>query len=92
MNYRVVWRDRVADGLATLTFLAFELGQDAPAISRAVAEVELRLSDDPAAEGESRDGPERLLIVHPLSVTFEVFEVKQLVLIYEAIIYPRRHV
>jgi hypothetical protein len=92
MNYRVIWRKRVADGLEQLTFLAFELGQDAVAISRSVAEIELRLSDNPAAEGESRDGPERVLIVHPLIATFEVFEATQLVLIYEVVVYPRRRV
>jgi hypothetical protein len=92
MNYRVIWRKRVADGLEQLTFLAFELGQDAVAISRSVAEIELRLSDNPVAEGESRDGPERVLIVHPLSATFEVFEATQLVLIYEVVVYPRRRV
>ena len=92
MNYRVIWRKRVADGLGQLTFLALELGQDAEAFSRSVAEIELRLSDSPATEGESRNGPERILIVHPLSATFEVFEAKQLVLIYEVVVYPRRRV
>ncbi|MGL6097512.1 MAG: hypothetical protein ACRC7O_17155, partial [Fimbriiglobus sp.] len=43
------------------------------------------LSDDPTGEGESRDGNERVLIAHPLAVWFEVFELQQTVVIYDAV-------
>jgi hypothetical protein len=92
MSFRVIWRERVVDGLWQLKFLAYEMGQDADAISRAVAEIELRLALDPSAEGESRGGNERVLVVDPLSVIYEVFEAGSAVLIYNATVYPRRSV
>jgi len=43
----------------------------------------------PATEGESRSGNERVLIVHPLTVIYEVFEEARVVLIYAAVYHPR---
>lgn len=60
------------------------------ALARAAADIELRLSDQPSEEGESREGTERVLIVNPLTVTFEVFENSQTVMIYEAVYHPRQ--
>ena len=89
MSYRVVWRNRVRNKLHVLAFLARELGDYSDRITRAVDEIELRLALDPHGEGESRDATERVLIVHPLSVLYEVFEDQQVVLIYSAVYYPR---
>jgi hypothetical protein len=90
MNYRVVIRERVANNIATATFLAFELDRDARAISRAVDEILLALSDNPAEQGESREGNERVIIVNPLTAFYEVFEEQQVVLIYAAVYHPRQ--
>jgi hypothetical protein len=89
MSYRVIWRERIRNSLFTLTFLTQSRGGDVGALSRAVEEINRRLETDPAEAGESRDGNERVLIVHPLSVFFEAFEEAQVVLIYTAVYYPR---
>ena len=90
MSYRVVVRNRIANNIAAVTFLAFEMGRDGRAISRAYDEILLRLSDEPVEAGESRAGAERVLIVNPLTVVFEVFESGATVLIYEAVYHPRQ--
>ena len=90
MNYRVVWRPRLLIALDHTGFYARENGRDAMALARAAADIELRLSDEPTEEGESRAGTERVLIVDPLSVVFEVFESSQTVMIYDAVYHPRQ--
>lgn len=90
MNYRVVVRERVANNIATVTFLAFEMGRDGPAITSAYDEILLALSDTPSEQGESREGNERVIIVHPLAATYEVFESQNTVVIYSAVYYPRQ--
>jgi hypothetical protein len=92
MSFRVIWRERVVDGLWQLKFLAYEMGQDADAISLSVSEIAHRLALNPSAEGESRSGNERVLIVEPLSVIYEVFEAVEAVFVYNATVYPRRSV
>jgi hypothetical protein len=89
VNYRVVWRLQVRRNIDVRAFLARETGRDPDRLLRAVEEIELRLSFAPLAEGESRGASERVLIVHPLSVQYEVFESERVVLIYSAIFYPR---
>lgn len=89
VNYRVVWRQRTRQTLHALAFIARERGDSSDRILRAVEEIELRLALAPNAEGESREESERVLIVPPLSVRFEVFEAEQAVLIYSAVFYPR---
>jgi hypothetical protein len=90
VSYRVVWRQRVRRRLDVLTFLAGERGGSPDQIHLAVAEIDSRLAADPLNEGESRAENERVLVVHPLSVTFEVFGTDQVVIIYEAVLYPRQ--
>lgn len=90
MNYRVVWRLRVRRNIDVMVFLARENGRDADGLLRAIDEIELRLSFSPLVEGESREPPERVLIVGPLTVRYEVFESQQVALIYSAIYYPRQ--
>jgi hypothetical protein len=67
-----------------------ETDRDPDLLLRAADEIELRLSDSPLTEGESRSDSERVLIVHPLSVRYQVFESAQVVLIYSGVYYPRR--
>lgn len=89
MNYRVVWRKRVSERLSVYQFLARERGRDPHALPRAIEEINLKLSDDPSGLGESRSGEERVLVVFPLSVFYEVFEEAQVVMIYAAVHYPQ---
>lgn len=89
MSCRVVWRRRVRLKLDVLAFLAHEGGDFSGGIPKAVDEVELRLALAPDSEGESRADDERVLIVHPLTVVYEVFKEPQVVLIYAAVYYPR---
>jgi hypothetical protein len=90
VNYRVVWPRRLENALGDAAFYAYERGHDAVALRRAAADIELALSDNPAELGESRVGAERVLIIDPLAVIYEVFEAAQVVCIYEAVHYPRR--
>lgn len=90
MNYRVVFRRTVWNNIHTVAFIANELGRDGAALTRARDDIALALSDNPNEQGESRQGNERVIIVHPLAVTYEVFETAQVVVIYSAIYYPRR--
>jgi hypothetical protein len=90
MNYRVVWRRRLRNALHNAAFYAYEKGRDADALRQAAADIELALSDNPAELGESREGAERVVIISPLSVTYEVFETSQAVMIYEVIYHPRQ--
>ena len=48
------------------------------------------MTSNPEQVGESRGGNERVFIVAPLSVQYEVFEDDRIVLIYEATLHPRR--
>lgn len=90
MNYRVVYRRSVWNNIRTVAFLANELGRDGAALEQAADDIALALSDNPSEQGESRAGNERVVIVHPLAATYEVFEVHQVVVIYSAVYYPRR--
>lgn len=88
MSYRVVWRERLLRSIHVFTFLRLHNTGEADELERAVVEIERRLSLDPATEGESRGGEERVLIVHPLSVTFEVFDLQRAVMIYDLVLSP----
>ena len=90
MNYRVVIRESVANNIRTATFLAFELSRDGLALSRAVEEIILTLSDNPTEQGESRANNERVIIVHPITAIYEVFEAQQVVLVYSVVYHPRQ--
>jgi hypothetical protein len=90
VNYRVVWRLQVRRNIDAFAFILRETGRDPDRLLRAVDEIEFRLSASPLTEGESRDDSERVLIVHPLSVRYEVFEAPQVVVIDSAVYYPRR--
>jgi hypothetical protein len=90
MNFRIHWRKRISDQLHTAAFLAIETGRSEVPLLDATAAISLRLSADPHVAGESRGGGERVLIEMPLTVWYEVFEDANLVLIYDAVLYPRR--
>ncbi len=90
MNYRVVWRKQIADQIHTAGFLMRERGRDPAPLFQAIRDIDSRLGSNPHHAGESRDGEERVLITHPLTVRYEVFESEKVVVIYETILYPRR--
>jgi hypothetical protein len=91
VSYRVVWRRAVRQRLDVLAFLDWERGDRSDRIPRAVEEIELRLALDPHGEGESRDAGERVLVVSPLTVWYEVFEASGAALIYAGRYFtPRR--
>ena len=88
MSYRVILRPQLAENLQVVFFLGHEHGRDVEPLREALGEIMRRLATDPGDEGESRDDNERVLIVGPLSVVFEVIEVQRIVLIHTAILYP----
>jgi hypothetical protein len=79
MSYTVIWRHVLQAKLAELYVTAREQGQDAGAITRAVAEIDRLLRTQPGTRGESRADQERVLFVPPLTVTFEVHEEERIV-------------
>ena len=54
---------------------------DVAGFERAWDVIELQLSDNPSDVGESRVGDERVFIINPLSVVYEVFPDQGVVLI-----------
>jgi hypothetical protein len=90
VSYRVVWRLRVRRTIDAFAFILHETGRDPGTLQRAADEIELRLALAPMTEGESRSETERVLIVHPLSVRYQVFDEANVVLIYSGVFYPRR--
>jgi hypothetical protein len=90
VNYRVVWRLRVRRKIDAFAFILRETERDPNVLLRAAEEIEFRLSLSPLTEGESRTETERVLIVHPLSVRYQVFEDATVVLIFTGVFYPRR--
>ncbi len=83
MSYRVVWAARAREIIDTHYFLASEKGGDALALRVAVSRIETQLAADPTAVGESRDDGERVLIVEPITVHYEIFDNQHVVLIYK---------
>jgi hypothetical protein len=61
--------------------MAKERGEDYSAITAAMAAIDGLLSEYPQDQGESRPNLERILIVWPLSVIFEVHEEENLVFV-----------
>ena len=90
MNFTVIWRRALLPRLAEFYVNALERGQDAAAVTRAVAEIDQRLGGRPETQGESRGEFERVLIVWPLSVSFEVHEDERVVYVLRVRYAPGR--
>ncbi len=89
--YRVVWPRRLVEhALANFVVAAMQSGQGAADITLAMNEIDRLLAANPQEEGESRDEFERIIIVPPLSVDYEVQEDERIVLILRARYVPRR--
>jgi hypothetical protein len=67
-----------------------EQGEDMGPITRAMAEIDRLLAREPQTQGESREAFERVLIVPPLTVTFEVHEDEHVVLVLRLRYSPQR--
>lgn len=89
MNFRVVWMTRATAALAR-AYLAAENAGRAAAITAAMAEVDRLISTDPMGAGESRGGTERVVIVTPVVVEYEVFEDERVVVVTTARYAPGR--
>ncbi len=84
-RYTVIWKRALIERkIAALVVELMEQGGDVQAVTRAMAEIDHRLEYDPETQGESRADYERVLMVSPLSVTFEVHEEERIVYVLRA--------
>jgi plasmid stabilization system protein ParE len=70
MKYTVVWQPLAEQKLAAIWTDA----SDRKAVTSAANAIDRLLQLDPELKGESRSGSERVLIVPPLTVAFEIRE------------------
>lgn len=70
MIFTVLWKPLAEEELASIWIDA----QDRQTISTAANEIDRLLRVDPQSQGESRSGSQRVLIIEPLVVAFEVEE------------------
>ncbi len=70
MIFTVLWKPLAEEELASIWIDA----QDRQTISAAANEIDKLLRVDPQSQGESRSGSQRVLIMEPLVVAFEVEE------------------
>jgi mRNA-degrading endonuclease RelE of RelBE toxin-antitoxin system len=75
MTFTVVWL-KSAERELTEIWLAAE---DRSMVTDAASEIDRRLRVQPEREGESRDSGQRILLIAPLGVTFEVLSADRLV-------------
>jgi hypothetical protein len=91
MAYKVIWkRTTIENDLASIVFRVMESGVAVEPITLAMNAIEDRLKTNPLGQGESRESIERILIVWPLSVTFEVHEEEKVALILKVRYSPGR--
>lgn len=70
MKYEVIWLYDALDQLAAI----WNDAPDQDAVTAASYRVDQRLATNPAVEGESRTGTERITFEPPLCILFRVFE------------------
>jgi len=88
--FTVIWKRSVIEKtLASFVLAAMEQGEDISAITAAMTEIDRLLAADPERSGESRADFERVLIVSPLTVTFEVHEEERIAYVLRARYAPR---
>lgn len=89
-RYTVIWKRSVIEkDLASYVVEAMEKPGDVGAITRAMTEIDRLLGQRPETEGESRANFERVLIVPPLTVTYEVHEDEHIVYVLRSRYSPR---
>jgi hypothetical protein len=74
----------------TQAYLVAREAGEADAVTTSMAQVDTLLSANPTTAGESRDGAERILVVRPVVVEYEVFEDERVVVVSAARYYRRR--
>lgn len=75
MTYNVVWQPNAEQHLASIWVAA----PNREAVSEAANAIDQSLRTDPETRGESRSGNERVLIISPLLVAFEIRELDRIV-------------
>jgi hypothetical protein len=75
MRYTVLWKPSASRRLAEIWVAA----PDRAAVSAAANAIDSRLQLEPRTQGEGRSGVDRILIVSPLAVVFEVHDEDRLV-------------
>jgi hypothetical protein len=89
--YRVIWKHFVLHhDIASFVYRAMEAREDVGAITEAMAKIDQLLAARPNQVGESRGEFDRILIVEPLAVDFEVYEEEKIVYVARARYAPRR--
>jgi hypothetical protein len=78
MNFTVVWKSDSQNDLADLWIAA----SDRAAITKAADTIDRLLCQDPFANSESRTGNNRIMIVPPLAVSYDVSEEDCLVTVW----------
>ncbi len=74
-RYTVIWnRALVENDLAALVLSLMQRGQSLAPLTQAMSEIDRCLAADPSGEVESRTEYERVLIVSPLTVIYEIHE------------------
>ena len=88
-SYRVIWEKRVVEvKIADFVVAAMQTGTGAARTTAAMNEIDRRLETNPHAEGESRNLGQRILIVPPLAVIYEIDDEAQVALIVNATYRP----
>ena len=90
MSFRVVWLSDALDALAASYLYARRKKRDPEEITRAMAAIDRELEARPTTAGESRYGNNRILIVNPLTIYFEVHDDEHVVVV-TALRYHVRH-
>jgi len=90
MNYAVIWLRSVDTRLADIYLTARRRRESTAAVTAASARIDDLLGRDPLAVGESRGTDYRILFARPLSVTYEVHEDEQVVVVVDVRYLPRR--
>jgi hypothetical protein len=89
--YTVLWRrELIEDRLATFTARAMQQGHGVAAITDAMDRIDELLASSPHEQGESRPAFQRIMAVAPLSVTYEIFDEANVVVVLKVNYWPRR--
>jgi hypothetical protein len=80
-----IWRRRLIEqDLAGFVVAALERGDSSTPITAAMNEIDQLLAANPEGQGESRDPFERILIVPPLAVEYEIHDEERIVYVLRA--------
>jgi mRNA-degrading endonuclease RelE of RelBE toxin-antitoxin system len=86
MKYKVVWIEDAENEL-TVIWLA---SRQRERVTEAAREIERLLETEPNEVGESRAGNRRIVFARPLGVTYEVDELRRVVLVFHLWQFGRR--